>query len=160
MKKKKIIYLLAPLVVVVWGFVFYQLSSSFLSTPNFAKKEPIQKINIDEIKRDTFSIIANYRDPFLGCATSLNTNNNSNIKTTAKKLKIKTEVKAEKPWPIISYNGMIKNNNSEKRVGIIKIDGKEFLVKEGDVLRKVKIMEINQQLIKVNFQKESKSIIK
>lgn len=151
---------MVPLVVLVWGFVFYQLSSSFLSTPNFAKKETTQKINIDEIKKDTFSIIANYRDPFLGVATSLNTSNTSNAKTASKKPKIKTEVKTEKPWPIITYNGMIKNNNSEKRIGIIKIDGKEYLVKEGDLLNGLMVIEINKQLIKVNFQKESKSITK
>ena len=160
MKKKKIIYLLVPLVVIVWGFVFYQLSSSFLSTPNYAKKETLQKINIDEIKRDTFSIVANYRDPFLGTATSSNRSNGSLTKKTSNKPKIKTEVKAEKPWPIITYKGMIKNNNSEKRVGIIKIDGKEYLVKEGDLLKDLKIIEISKQLIKVNFQKESKSITK
>ncbi len=64
-QKKKNIYILLPIVILVWGFVFYQLYGYFFSTPSYANTEVKTVINIDEIKKDTFSIVADYRDPFL-----------------------------------------------------------------------------------------------
>jgi hypothetical protein len=64
------------------------------------------------------------------------------------------------PWPTIEYKGMIKNNNSEKRVGIVGLNNKEYLVKEGEVLNGVKFMVISKELIQVSFQKEQKTISK
>lgn len=149
-----------PVIILVWGLVFYQLFSYFFSSPTYAKEETTLEVNVDEIKADTFSIVANYRDPFLGkkirtyTATSANTNqiNKSKRKTSNQ------PTPTNKPWPIIKYKGMIKNNNSEKRVGIVKIDGKERLVKEGDVLNDIKVLSIGKQSIKVKFQKEQKEI--
>ncbi|OFY93715.1 MAG: hypothetical protein A3K10_17235 [Bacteroidetes bacterium RIFCSPLOWO2_12_FULL_31_6] len=148
-----------PVVILVWGFVFYQLYTYFFSKPSIANQETTYRVNEDEIKRDTFSIVANYRDPFLGAKTSvtneaIKTNNYTSNKTVTSS-KITTDL-----WPSIEYHGMIKNNNSNKRVGIIKIDSKEFIVKEGDEKYDVKIIQIDKEEIKVRFQKESRTVTK
>jgi len=149
-----------PLVALVWSFVFYQLFSYFFSTPNYAKIEQQTPINIDEIKRDTFSIVANYRDPFLGKKRNSKQHFNKALNTRPRKSGVPKNIKAEKPWPIITYNGMIKNNNSDRRVGIVKINGKEYLVKEGDEINDVKFSKISKEEIRAKFQKERKTITK
>lgn len=148
-----------PVIILVWGFVFYQLYTYFFSKPSIANQETTYQVNEGEIKRDTFFIVANYRDPFLGTKASVNneaikTNNYTSTKTVISS-KVTTEL-----WPSIEYHGMIKNNNSNKRVGIIKIDGKEFLVKEGDEKYDVKIIQIDKEEIKVRFQKENRTVTK
>lgn len=147
------------IVVIVWGFVFYQLFSSFFSTPNYATEKVEQIINIDEIKQDEFVIVADYRDPFLGKKLSTKKINNisSNIKRNTVK---KSLVRVEQPWPSISYNGMIKNNNSDRRVGILKVNGKEYLIKEKDVVNDITILSINKNAVSIRFQKEIKTITK
>jgi hypothetical protein len=159
MKKKKTLYIMLPIVALVWGFVLYQLFSSFFSTPNYAIKKAEQIINIDEIKQDTFLIVANYRDPFLGKKVRLKKVNNtsSNVKKNTVKI---SQVKAEQSWPSITYNGMIKNNNSDRRVGILKVNGKEYLVKEKDMVNEITILSINKNTVSVRFQKENKTITK
>ena len=148
-----------PLIALVWGVVFYQLYLYFFSSPIYTQQEVKETVNIDEIKRDTFSIVANYRDPFLG--KKLKTYNRKNRKNgLIKTTRVKTLKSIEKPWPIITYKGMIKNNNSNRRVGILKVGAKEHLVKEGDVIEGVKIITVEKQLVKVLFQKESKTITK
>lgn len=159
MKKKKVIYFLLPIIVLVWVFVFYQIFGYFFSEPNFAKENTMVKVNIDEIKKDTFSIVANYRDPFLDAKKVVVQSSHRGNSSSTKKKKALLPV-ADKPWPVIKYNGMIKNNNSEKRVGIVSIGGKEYLVKEGDVLDEVKVKKIEKNLIAVVFQKEQKNILK
>ena len=159
MKKKKTLYIMLPIVVTVWGFVFYQLFASFFSTPNYATEKAEQIINIEEIKEDTFLIIADYRDPFLGKKVRLKKTNytSSNVKKSSVK---KSQVKTERSWPSITYNGMIKNNNSDRRVGIVKVNGKEYLVKEKDVVNEVAILSIGKNTVSVRFQKENKTITK
>lgn len=149
-----------PIIILVWGFVFYQLFSYFFSSPTYATKKVENKIDIDEIKKDTFSIVANYRDPFLDKKVSVSrpttpyNTNRSNPKKRNKALKNPVP----QNWPVIQYKGMIKNNNSEKRVGIVNMGGKERLVKEGDVLNEVKFLSISKTQIKVSFNKEQKII--
>jgi Tfp pilus assembly protein PilP len=159
MKKKKVIYFLLPIIVLVWAFVFYQLFGYFFSEPNYAKEHEMVKMNIDEIKADTFSIVANYRDPFLDAKKVVSQSSHRGNSSSTKKKKTLPPV-ADKLWPVIKYNGMIKNNDSERRVGIVSISGKEYLVKEGDVLDEVKVKKIEKDLIAVVFQKEQKTISK
>ena len=129
MKKKQILYYLLPLVILVWGFVFYQLFSYFFSSPNYAKENSVVPINIEKIEQDTFSIVANYRDPFLGKkvtagrrAIASHTSQQPVVRPSNSS--VKPAQKVEQPWPVIQYQGMIKNNNADRRVGILKMDGK------------------------------------
>lgn len=152
-----------PIVFLVWGIVFYQLYLYFFSTPTYVTEKTEVVVNVDEIKKDTFSIVANYRDPFLGENIRLfqpkttTTNNQSSQPKVQKNIEPKP---LDKPWPTIEYKGMIKNNNSEKRVGIVGLNSKEYLVKEGEVLNGVKFMVISKELIQVSFQNEQKTISK
>lgn len=149
-----------PIIILVWGFVFYQLFSYFFSSPTYATEKIETKIDIDEIKKDTFSVVANYRDPFLGKKASVSrstTPYNANRSNPKKRIKaLKNPIVQN--WPVIQYKGMIKNNNSEKRVGIVNMAGKERLVKEGDVLNDVKFLSIGKTQVKVSFNKEQKII--
>jgi len=159
-KKKTSILLISPIVILVWGFVFYKLFVSFFTTPNYAKPEARQSVSIDEIKKDTFEIVADYRDPFLGKkAKHRHSNSNNKVSNVTKQL-TKVEKKTEQPWPSITYKGMIKNNNSDRRVGIATINGKEYLVKKGDEIQGVKLLSIGKVELKVSFQKEKKIITK
>lgn len=158
-QKKKTIYILMPIVILVWGFVFYQLYGYFFSTPSYANTEEKIVINIDEIKKDTFSIVANYRDPFLSQKKTQMENHQVAVKTngsTTKKNSAPTLLK----WPSIQYKGMIKNNNSERRVAIVTVDGKEHIVKEGITLNELKVVKIEKETITVSFQNEQKTINK
>jgi hypothetical protein len=160
MKKKKTLYMMLPLVVLVWGFVVYQLFGSFFSAPSYAKEEVIQIASVDEIKKDTFLIVADYRDPFLGKkAKSRKLHSAINNAVSIPKGNSK-KVKSEKVWPIIAYKGMIKNNNSNKRVGILSVEGKEHLIKETDIVSEITILSINKREVSVRFQKETKTITK
>lgn len=150
-----------PIVLLVWGIVFYQLYLYFFSTPTYVTKKAEMVVNVNEIKKDTFSIVANYRDPFLGENIRLTQSKTTKNQSSQPKVQKNIEPKPiDKPWPSIEYKGMIKNNNSEKRVGIVNINSKEHLVKEGEILNGVKFMVISKELIQVSFQKEQKTISK
>lgn len=148
-----------PIIILVWGIVFYQLFSYFFSSPTYATEKSEIKVDIDEIKKDTFSIVADYRDPFLGKKIrESRSGTTNNIKRNNTKKRTNPTQAINQPWPVIQYKGMIKNNNSEKRVGIVNMGGRERLVKEGDVLNEVQFLSIGKTQIKVSFNKEQKTI--
>ena len=167
--KKKTLYYMMPLIALVWGVVFYQLYSYFFSSPVYATHVESVKVNIDEIKRDTFSIVADYRDPFLGKSikrrtkrSSVNYYSDNSGQTAPKNYAKKEKPKKEtvKPWPMIKYEGMIKNHSSDSRVGIMEVNGKEFMIKKGSICRDVEVLKIEKTGIEVSFQKEKKVITK
>lgn len=147
-----------PFIILVWGVVFYQLYVYLFSSPTYVTNEIKEVVDVDQIKMDTFSIVANYRDPFLD--KKITFSQPKTIATTNSTKITYTKNSKEKKWPTLTYNGMIKNNNSDKRVGIVTINGKEYMVKEGDVYHEVKFMVINKNEIKVNFQNETQLISK
>ena len=147
-----------PLVILVWSFVFYQLFGSFFTTPIYAKEEFKPIVNIAEIKKDTFFIVADYRDPFLGKKRK---RKSQKFGVAGKKrIGTKKTPKTEKPWPGIIYKGMIKNNSSDRRVGILSVGGREYLIKEKEIVAEVTILSINKHRVSLRFQKEKKTITK
>ena len=157
MKKRKTLYIMLPLVILVWGFVCYQLFSSFFTTPNYAKAEVKQEVKITEIKKETFLLVANYRDPFLG--KKARSRIKKTVAGTSERTTVST-VKTTKNWPSISYKGMIKNNNSEKKVGIFNVNGKEYLIKEKETVNEITFLSINKSKVSVRYQIELKTITK
>lgn len=159
-KDKKTIYIMLPVVLLVWAFVFYQLYGYFFSEPHYLVNETTVKVAYDKIKDDSFTIVADYRDPFLGSrAAERNNHESSSNMNTIPKSKVATN-HDKNIWPIINYKGMIKNNNSNKRIGIIVINGSEHLVKKGSIINEIAIVEIDKTQIKVRFQNENKIISK
>jgi len=149
-----------PLVILVWGFVLYQLFGSFFSTPNYATEELKRVVNITEIKKDTFLILADYRDPFLGGKTRRKSRSSNGVSQKRSGTWKTKNIKTENAWPIVIYNGMIKNNNSDRRVGILNVGGKEYLVKENDIIGGVTVLSINKNTVNIRFKKEKKTITK
>ena len=99
MKKEKKTYLLLAVVLVIWGVLAFQIfkavNPSEEVVPVFTTTQKTNLIKLE--KRDTFSIVANYRDPFLGTLPK------SSI-PKKKKRQSKKEVVPEKD---IRYTGFI-----------------------------------------------------
>lgn len=162
-KKKKIaLYVMLPLVIAVWGYIFFRIIDHVFSEPVFAVQQAAKKVDLDKIESDTFEIVADYRDPFLGgrkrvVSSSRNSSFGNNSKAN---FTHKTSVKTQKKWPAIQYKGMIKNNDSKKKVGIAVVNGKEQIIKQGDVIQEITFLKITKKDIKVRFQRETKTINK
>ena len=63
-------------------------------------------------------------------------------------------------WPSLAYGGMIKNQKSDKSLAMIKVQGKDKLMKEGDVIGKLQIEKIYADSIKVSYDNHKKTISK
>ena len=61
-------------------------------------------------------------------------------------------------WPKINYSGMIRNESSKVIVGMFSIDNNSYIAKNGETVNGIKILTIYGDSVRVEFNKEKKTI--
>ena len=157
MKNKRIIILLLVLAAGVWGTVIYRIFKTVQRQDYVQAQIPETKSDVLSSLSDTFSIVADYRDPFLGKRII----NQIEKGTTNSVVKPKSvPVATVTKWPAISYSGIIRNKTNPKELALVRIDQKDFLMKAGDVMQGIELSKIFRDSIVVLYQKEKKVIIR
>lgn len=148
MKNKRNTYILLVVVLIIWGLIAYKIISSLggndvvvlqQNTEVSFNPKPIQET-------DTFSIKADYRDPFLG---------------TIEKPKTISKPRVIKPQEIeipINYSGMVRDQNTNESIFFVHINNRQHLMKINNVVDSVKLVKGNEKEITVNYNKKNKTI--
>lgn len=162
MKNKKAVYILLPMVSIVWGLVLYRI---FAKTGNRPDPVPSASLNTVLSKKkvdasDTFSLIANYRDPFLGkLPRSIKSQPKKKVQHAGKK-RIKKPAPIPKPWPTIQYGGSIKNQRSNDHVAILKVQEEERMVALKEELKGIRVNQIFKDSVEVVYNNQTRIIHK
>lgn len=146
MKNKKSIYILLPLVLLIWGAVMYQLFS-------FSSSEDVPVIVSNEIslkpipvlKRDSIFISTHYRDPFLGkmyVATS---------DSIPKKKRIPKKA-APVVWPSIQYKGIVSDTKEKSKIFMLVIDNQAHLMKKGQTENEIYLKDGDRESVYVKYK--------
>ena len=151
--KNKGTYILVPLVIIIWAVIGYRLFK-YLNADKVeiheAKKAELHILQ-QNFTPDTFSILANYRDPFL------NVNNTpARVHKTVGPLS-KPVVKSDKPWPAIAYHGLIKNDALNRAYAMISINNKLKNLAVNDEFDGVQVINMNRDSICVSFNMERRT---
>lgn len=162
MKNKRLIYILAPLALLIWGLIFYKIFTHFggdqkdsmsnRDHPNTGQKET---------PRDTFIILANYRDPFFGRNDRpyLQGNRTDHVLNNQTGFSKKNNPLPE-IIPEIKYCGIIANTKNKRRVGLMRMNNKDLLLKEGDSYNELKIVRLFNDSVKIIYNRKTKKTIK
>jgi hypothetical protein len=148
MKNKKSIYILLPVVLLVWGGVLYQFFS--FTTGDEVLENTSTDLNIKPFKlkeRNAFSINVNYRDPFLGKMYQ-------EVHKVKNISKIRKESKLEEVivWPSIIYKGIVSDTKEKNRLFILKIAGHDFFMKKGDVENGILLKDGDKESVYVKYK--------
>lgn len=147
MTKKTKTYLLLIVVVIIWGILIFKVidalkgSNDDIISSNF-KPEPFNFNFQKEI--DTFTLIANYRDPFLGDIKEKETRQRRN------KTPIKTK-QPEEPLALITYSGYMTDPINKERVFFVNINNQQHMLKRNETVENVKIISGNDRNIVLRF---------
>lgn len=148
----------------IWGIVIYRIFAGMSDDDtNFSQTQVSKYIDIDSVS-ETYSLIASYRDPFLGKSyvpKSINTN--SSIPKPPKKAITPAPKPIETPkpivyidWSFIQYNGLISNKGTSKLVGLVKIKGTDHIVNVNSTIGDVKITFLSKDSVGILFQQQKK----
>lgn len=140
------------LVLTVWGILGFRLVKTVNPSPEeLPLSADMEKFRPEVIKqRDTFSIVAHYRDPFLGTLPKSN--------VPKKKKKAVTPKKEVLPEKDIRYTGLIKESTTGKKIFFLTIDGQQQMLNENGVFNEVELISGGFQKIKVRYNGKTKSI--
>ncbi|TXG34843.1 hypothetical protein [Seonamhaeicola maritimus] len=150
MKNKTKTYVLLAVVLGVWGVIGFKIFS-FVNpkTPDVSKNNSevafTPKVNTE---LDTFSIQPSNRDPFLG---------NLYIK---KKSIVKKNIIPEVVWLPITYHGSLNKQSGKNKVFVVSINKKQSLMKLGQAVDGVKLLNGNTNKIIVSYKGNRKTIPK
>ena len=153
MKNKKSIYILLPIVLLIWAIVIFQFFS--FTTFDNSLENTSMEFNIKPFKvkeRTPFSINVAYRDPFLGkmyTAAAANPNHKKNTVVSSKK-----QAKPEPSivWPTIHYKGTISDSKQKNKLFIMVIDGHNFYMKKGDTENDVFLKDGDKESVYVKYK--------
>ncbi|MCH2224895.1 MAG: hypothetical protein MK066_09015, partial [Crocinitomicaceae bacterium] len=119
MKNKALIYVLIPIVGLIWYKVFFRIKSNVTGT-DFAVVKPNQvRKTFQAVQRDTFDLKFDYRDPFG------DVKRRKNIPLTATN-PVVTPIVNRRPkpmveWPSILYKGRVKQTGKNEQHALIVI---------------------------------------
>jgi hypothetical protein len=169
MKNKKMTYILIPIVILVWGIVIFKIFN-YTDDSNGANTSPVFSASNEvlSLEKDTFSIIAQYKDPFLGKNSNYydsefgdesesQPENSTQVKVPELK---KEEPKVAVKFPALVYGGLIYNAKTKKTIALLKINNREYLVNKGDNIDNVEMVEIYNDSIKIKYSNQFKTFIK
>lgn len=151
MKKNQKTYLLLTVVLAIWGILGFKV----IRTVKPDSDQNVQNVVSEKFKpmefqeRDTFSIVAHYRDPFLGTLP----------KSLKPKIPKRTSQKKDTlPKREILYTGFIAESSSGHEIFFLTIDGHQQLMATNEVFRKVKLLSGDPEKVKVHFDGKTKTI--
>ncbi|MDP4209204.1 MAG: hypothetical protein Q8928_10360 [Bacteroidota bacterium] len=165
MKNKRLIYFLLPLVLFIWGAIFYKIFAGFDSSKpkDNGVSLPTNK-NKSNLPGDTISLVADYRDPFLeGYELEETENAEYEEDLESNKKGFANTAPVSKPVinvPEIKYYGVIANNATKKKTGIFRITGKDCILKEGELSGDFKIVKLFNDSAKIAYQQIKKTVKK
>lgn len=161
MKNKKLIYILLPAAVLIWGLILGKIIVRIRQPAKEFQmhKSPIQP-GTDILSRDTITLIADYRDPFLGDGNIQVKPNRKVVEPKDRAFKLQKEPTRSVQWPEINYKGTITNNRDDQHTGLVRIEDADFLIHKGDMIKEIFFVEIYPDSVKAVYQNESKTIMK
>jgi len=137
----------------IWGTIAYKIINGISS-----EKPGIIAQNFDttfnpKTKKvmDTFSISAVERDPFLGTLSTKS-------QVTKKKSGNRSAKDTSTPSLNITYGGLIQKQNSKAKVFVVNINNQQYLLKKGQTINDVKLINGNKESIVVRFNGKSQTI--
>ena len=147
LKNKKALYILVPICILVWGLIGYSIYSglSLDESDTFESNTVAPEMLIAETTIDSFSVSSGYRDPFMGRIISAQPKTNkSTTRTKPKREQIN--------WNFIQFNGIISNPKSDKKLVLVKLNGKENFMKKGQEVEGVKLLQVYADSIQVEYK--------
>lgn len=152
MKNKRKTYILLIIVLTIWGLLIYKFFSFTSEDPSGVSTEtelPLKALAVR--KRDTFQIDVNYRDPFLG----------KMYMPEKASASVKRKVKKKEPveWPAVIYKGIVSDTKDKKKVFMVIIGGRTYMMKEKETEGEITLKRGNRESIEVKYKGETFNIL-
>ena len=144
MKTKKSLYILIPLVILIWGYIAWQIIDKRSDKSAAIKSMGITRaVKADSIKFN-YEIMLNYHDPFLRNTPTIRKPDKKSRNNSFTSIRVKN-ISTYSAKPTLTYHGYILFGN--KKTALIEYSGKNFLLNEKDITGDLKVNSISSDSI-------------
>lgn len=160
MKNKSLIYLLIPIVGFVWYKVFIRIKSN-LEPETVLATNSVNTLEKLYLKRDTFALKADYRDPFTdktpNPSSSTLTSSTTSLSNPLQNREPKPKIDRTIVWYPIKYYGLLKKVDSKDALAVINVDREQFFLRKGqEVFDGYKLEQITKDSVLIRYRGEKK----
>ena len=161
MKNKKLLYILIPAVVFIWGYVVIKIVRQISNNTTITNYQTqIDDFLNEDVKKETFTIVANYKDPFLKQLPQHKTDKKEeNIADYRKKTDKPTRLQKRIRWPNVKYTGMVANTKSKEKLALIIIENQNYIFGKGESKQEITLNAIFEDSIHIEYQGVKKTIL-
>lgn len=161
MKNKKMIYILFPVTIIVWGLIIFRIFNYANQEPEFQFSEKnITNIIKDSLVIEEFEIKANYRDPFIRSIATVKKDDDKKNANKRNNRGTRTRINRKIRWPKVEYNGIVENIKNKATLAILNIDEKNCLLKNNEECNQVLVIKIYEDSIRLKYNDEEKTFRK
>lgn len=161
-KNKKLTYFLICAVAAVWSIILYRVffndsgADDVLKSPSaVVKHEPYDQY---VQKEDTFKLVLNYKDPFLGGMAPVAVLNPGTAVTKPLNPAPAPPPKPLVDWGVIKYVGYIVNPATKKIVSIVTVNGMERMLAEGEYFEGAQLLKNKKDSVLMSWKGKQKYI--
>lgn len=166
MKNKSVTYLLIGVVVLIWGLVVYRIFSAV--SEGESGSSPIATFKSEKkakvVQDDTFELILDYRDPFLGkiSVASFLEGEVQQTRKTQKKQSFSAPIAPTSAidWSFVTYLGAINSKKPGKEIGMFRLHGNEVMMKVKESRGEITVLKITKDSAYIQYQGIKKGLIK
>jgi hypothetical protein len=145
MENKYIKYLLIIGVVLIWGIIVVRIiNGAEQQNKQIVVIPAVQTINYEK-RKDSFSLLANYPDPFIPETDSLNEDSLYKTNFTKNSATRIDSIFRKPDYSFIKYVGIIANKEKKLKIAIINFRGNDMLMKEKDKIEDFRLKKIDNE---------------
>jgi hypothetical protein len=146
-------------VAAVWGYAFYSFFGTFTGEKyNYSLNNEYHSSGEIFKGEDSIILLANYRDPFLGQRTSgqpVSSDKKRFVNANSKKVKVPEKNTPPPDLSFIAFHGMITNPSTKKKIALMSIRDKQYMVSEGEEVEGISLEKNGKDSILVSYNKQS-----
>ncbi|RZK25598.1 MAG: hypothetical protein EOO43_05110 [Flavobacterium sp.] len=161
MKSKKLTSLLIAFVAVLWAIIFYRIYLTLVETDEVIMIKSAKKSNFfNEINHmdDKHPLKLNHRNPFVSINSPVRVEDKMDYIEKHSSIPTQKKTIPAINWSGIVYTGYINNVTNKQKLVIIQMQGREFMIAEGQILNGLKLIKYAGDSIKIQHQNQSKYI--
>lgn len=153
MKNRKVIFVLLPLVVVVWGVIIYRVVV-VMNGGNPPVGDAISMTQEPKTETINYQLALNYADPFLGTRQLPKPAPKVQV-TKHRPRKQKKSVSKKVSIPALRYNGRVENRTSNEERHMISVNGKAHIITIGNEIDGVVLKRVFSDSVEFKWNKET-----
>jgi hypothetical protein len=158
LKNKKSTYFLVPLVLLVWGILFWKIFAGFNGDDRQMVLDSVLPVLPNETRKiDSIPPpLCDYRDPFLKTLTGrIKKTSKAPVETKEENSPSQKSLNRVVRWPVVDFLGIVKSERKKDVLGILKIGNKEYLVRKNDIKEGIEVIHITSDSVGLKYQSDT-----